>query len=347
MRKLATIRNIDDIIPIPGADNIECAVVGGWVVVVKKGQFRKNGAAIYVEIDSWVPTEIAPFLSKGKEPREYNGIKGERLRTVKLLGQISQGLLLDIYDYPAVSNAFHKTRIIDPNVSENFDVTEILGIQKFEPPIPAQLSGMVKGYFPIEIPKTDQERCQNLVDSIKGWSKDSVTWEVTEKLDGCSMTVYRKNGEFGVCSRNLDLKEDVTNSLWATARSQGIIDALAKIPTDIAFQGELIGEGIQGNPYKIKGQKFYVFDIFDIKSGKYLSPEDRIALCKELEMEHVPVISHSATISDNVMQILAMAEGKSVLHASTEREGLVFKANSLDGVSFKAISNRFLIKTGG
>lgn len=156
-RKLASIKPITYIKPIEGADAIECAIVdGGWPVVVKKGEYKVGDVAIYLEIDSWVPHELAPFLSKGQEPREYNGVKGERLRTVKLRGQVSQGLLLP-------------TTILDekglwPLAGDpvGHDLTAQLGIQKWEPPIPAQLQGTMKGNFPHFIPKTDQERCQNL-----------------------------------------------------------------------------------------------------------------------------------------------------------------------------------------
>lgn len=126
-RKLATIRKIAAIEPIEGADAIEVAVVDGWKVVVKKGEFQVGSLAVYLEIDSWVPTELAPFLSKGKEPREYEGIKGERLRTVKLRGQLSQGLLLPlqtVYELPSTTNC---------DVLGD-DVTEALGILKWERP---------------------------------------------------------------------------------------------------------------------------------------------------------------------------------------------------------------------
>jgi RNA ligase (TIGR02306 family) len=96
MRKLATIRRIADIQPIEGADAIEVATVDGWKVVIKKNEFKVGDLAVYLEIDSWIPHELAPFLSKGQEPREYNGVKGERLRTIKLRGTTSQGLLLKI-----------------------------------------------------------------------------------------------------------------------------------------------------------------------------------------------------------------------------------------------------------
>lgn len=96
-RKLACVKRIDDLLPIEGADKIEVAVVGGWKVVVKKGDFKKGELAIYLEIDSWVPTEVAPSLTKaGNEPKEYNGVKGERLKSKKLRGIISQGLLLPL-----------------------------------------------------------------------------------------------------------------------------------------------------------------------------------------------------------------------------------------------------------
>lgn len=96
VRKLASIRKIDAIDSIPGADAIECATVGGWKVVVKKGEFSPGELAIYFEIDSWIPNTIAPFLSKGKEPRLYNNVRGERLRTIRLRNVLSQGLLLPV-----------------------------------------------------------------------------------------------------------------------------------------------------------------------------------------------------------------------------------------------------------
>ena len=198
MRKMATIRKIDALLPIVGADAIECAVVGGWTCVVKKGEFTVGDLAVYLEIDSWVPTELAPFLSKGKEPREFEGIKGERLRTVKLRGQLSQGLLLPLE--PTCTS-------IESELIEGLDVSLPLNIVKWERPMNAQLAGMAKGNFPSLIPKTDQERCQNLVTEIAQAITDRLQFEVTEKLEGSSMTVYLIDGVFGVCSRNLDLKE--------------------------------------------------------------------------------------------------------------------------------------------
>ena len=135
MRKLASIQKILDIGPIPGADAIEVATINAWKVVVKKGEFDVGDLVIYMEVDSWVPSTLAPFLSKGKEPREYEGIKGERLRTVRLRGQVSQGLILPVhYADPGLG-------IVPFHYVEGQDVSQALGIVKYEPPIPACLAG--------------------------------------------------------------------------------------------------------------------------------------------------------------------------------------------------------------
>jgi len=345
MRKMATVRRIDSIRPIPDADAIECAVVGGWTVVVKKGEFKVGDLAVYCEIDSWIPTEIAPFLTKpGQEVKEYEGIKGERLRTVKLRGQLSQGLMLPFTADMAIKiGAPPGSKFTD---YAGLDVSDFLGIKKYEAPIPAQLAGEVKGAFPGFIPKTDQERIQNLSTELTAWRDEADFWEVTEKLDGSSMTVYIRDGEFGVCSRNLELKRNADNSLWKAAEHQALETILSEHGKNIALQGELIGEGIQSNPYKKKGQHFFLFDAYLIDEGRYMTPKERHDFIASTGVSHVPIIDRGGIIRDAMDAILAGAEGKSLLNEQTEREGLVFKRH--DGkASFKAISNRFLMKTGG
>jgi RNA ligase (TIGR02306 family) len=345
MRKLATIRTISEIRPIPDADAIECAVVDGWVVVVKRGEFKPGDVAVYMEVDSWIPTKIAPFLSRGKEPSTFEGIQGERLRTVKLRGQLSQGLLIKYTEFPKVVEAFHRTRLYDPN-ERWFDVTDILGIVKWEAPIPAQLSGQVRGAFPSSIPKTDQERIQNLTDKLPDWKARGYHWEVTEKLDGTSMTVFLdRDGRFGVCGRNWELTETAENSLWRAARADSIEAKLRDTGRALALQGELIGEGIQGNPYKLKGQRFYVYDVYDISETRYWSAAERLALTVNMGINHVPLIGIEE-LDVGVDELLKMAEGKSRLCETTEREGLVFKCTEDTNISFKCISNRFLLKSG-
>lgn len=373
MRKLATVRKIDALEPIDGADLIETAVIGGWKVVVKKGEFTVNSLAVYFEIDSWIPTELAPFLtSEGKEPREYNGIKGERLRTVRLRKQISQGLLLPVTVlYSAVENRLKEFGValetIPLIVEEDMDVSDLLNIHKYEPPMPTQLAGMAKGNFPSFIPKTDEERVQNLSRSLYQWIGSDDQWEVTEKYDGSSMTVYIKNAadeegnpirKFGVCSRNLELKDTEENSFWRQARADDIENKLRELVPDrnIAIQGELIGEGIQSNKYRILGTQFHVFTIYDIDKGEYLNSEERVALAEKLGLNHVKVLEKvslyrspagtSVNVNDVIAALLNYAEGKSVLNAQTEREGVVFKNTRDPSLHFKAISNKFLLKNG-
>jgi RNA ligase (TIGR02306 family) len=338
MRKLAKLCEIDAILPIEGADAIEVAVVGGWKVVVKKNEFRPGMRAVYCEIDSWIPHALAPFLSKGKEPREFEGIKGERLKTIKLRGQLSQGLLLNLDHAIPWTNSYQLDE----------DVSEVLGIVKWEKPMNAQLAGMAKGNFPSLIPKTDQERAQNLKKEIA--AAGASHFEITEKLEGSSMTVYQLKGEFGVCSRNMDLKETEGNSFWATARKDGIQEKMMAVDEfwDFAIQGELVGPGIQGNIYGLTQTEFYVFDVYDIMAGEYLDPQARRDLIERMGLKHTPVLAYNANLYDtlgisDIDGILAFAEGKSQLNKNTEREGIVFKQTG-GGMTFKAISNKYLLK---
>lgn len=333
-RKLATIRKIAAIEPIEGADAIEVAVVDGWKVVVKKGEFAVDSLAVYLEIDSWVPTELAPFLSKGKEPREYEGVKGERLRTVKLRGQISQGLLLPLE--PTCAN-------IESELFEGLDVSLPLNIIKWERPMNAQLAGMARGNFPALVPKTDQERIQNLTRSFEQYKLD--TWSITEKLDGSSCTFYLDDEDlFHVCSRNLDLKEDDANSFWKVARKFQIEDIMRRnFMKGMAIQGEMIGEGIQGNQYKTQ-LDFYVYDMYNTHTGQYILPVQLKAACEKLGLKHVPILCENTEIKEQSIQsILDYADSKSLLNGSN-REGVVFKSNTVHDRSFKAISNSWLLK---
>lgn len=332
-RKLATLRIIDEIRPIEGADLIELAIVGGWHSVVKKGEFGVGDEIIYCEIDSWIPQTIAPFLCKGEKVREYEGVKGERLRTVKLRGQLSQGLILPISVIDQAS--------LGRCLSIGEDVSEILGIIKYEPPIPAQLAGDVVGMFPSFVFKTDEERIQNI--SLKKLDKNALYY-VTEKLDGSSMTVFSNEGEFGVCSRNLQLKQTLSNTFWKVALELDLETKLKALGRNLAIQGELVGPGIQKNRYGLSKQIFVPFTVFDIDKSSKVGFEEFKKVCESLDLATVPIISYGMLLPSSIDEILEFAEGKSVFgNKVVEREGLVFR--SLDSVmSFKAISNKFLLK---
>lgn len=340
-RKLASVRTIAEIKPIEGADLICAYRVDGWWVVGKKGQFQVNDLVAYFEIDSWIPHELAPFLSKGKEPREFNGIKGERLRTVRLKGQISQGLLLHLRD------DLYGPLLGLNNHWDGQDLTEHLNIQKWEPPINVQLRGRIRGNFPMWCRKTDQERVQNLLKEIQYHYDNDTQFEVTVKLDGSSMSIgISPEQEFVVCYRNLSLKlDDEENTFIKTAMKYDLEEKLKSIGNSLMIQGELIGPGIQGNPENLKDYEYHIFDIFDPNEFKYISSKERLSLVQEFDLKHVPVLHESVTLKElnlrNINDFLDFAEGPSL--NAKQREGVVFK--SIDGsFSFKAIANSYLLK---
>lgn len=337
MRKLATIRQIDGIRAIDGADAIELAIIGGWNAVVKKAEFEVGQTVVFCEIDSWIPHELAPFLSKGKEPREYQGIKGERLRTCKLRGALSQGLVL-----PIGINTKATTIMADGD-----DVTDLLGIVKWEREIPAQLRGQCRGNFPSWVRKTNQERVQNLKREVEDAREADEIFEVTLKLDGTSFTAYHKDGETGFCSRNLELKKEDTSSVYAQVFAKyKLDDGLKATGQNVAIQGEIMGPGIQGNREGLAEPTLFLFDIFDIDEQRYLLPNERVnffdMFLAHLGVKHVPVICHMNPLPD-VEGILRFAEGPSL--NNPVREGLVFKSCERD-FSFKSISNAYLLKGG-
>ena len=339
-RVMARVVRIDAINPIKGADQIEVAQIGGWKVVVKKGEYTADSLAVYCEIDSFIPHSIAPFLTKpGQFPKVYNEVEGQRLRTIKLRGQISQGLLLPM------SVRGSDGLVVGALFTEGDDVTEFLGVQKWEPPQEFR-SANAKGNFPYFIPKTDQERIQNLSRSLEKWNAEKHQWQITEKIDGSSMTVFYKDGEVGVCSRNLELKDDGTSTFWETAKSEGLVEKLIAIGKNIALQGELIGGQIQGNAYKVDKFQFHLYDIFDIDAQQYLTPKDVEGTALQLNIRHVPVLEQFTTFDVRMEDLIAYAEGKSVVGAKPEREGLVFKSLTEPETSFKVVSNRWLYLTG-
>lgn len=354
MRKLATVRKVNEIIPIEGADAIVVAVVDGWKIVVKKDEFKVDDNCIYFEIDSFLPCIPEFEFLRTRSFKRMGELEGYRLRTIKLRGQISQGLLLPISVFPEVVNAFHKTRLYDPE-NPHMDVSELLGVQKYEPPIPAALSGNVRGNFPSFIRKTDQERCQNLGADIFVANKDS-KYEVTLKMDGTSFTCFYVDKEEGVCGRNWELQVNESNegnSLVRMYVDSKLQQVLRNYGRNIAVQGELQGPSIQGNKEGLKAHMLFVFDMYDIDRGEYIDSDTRVGIMRDLVnlgldinmVQHVPIMSVGVTLSDlginNMNELLEYAKGPS-LYAKV-REGLVFKR--MDGkFSFKTINNDWLLK---
>jgi RNA ligase (TIGR02306 family) len=332
LRKLASIRKVRDIKPIKDADAIELAIVDGWQVVVKKGQFKLDELVVYVEIDSFLPERSEfEFLRKSSHRTMADGSTGFRLKTVRLRGQLSQGLILPLNEVNL------------SNVNLGDEVTEQLGIKKYEPPIPACLAGEMRGAVPGEIHKSDQERIHNL---LNYWTiyKD-LEFEETEKLNGASMTVYHNQGDTGVCGHKWNMKETKDNTLWKVSRRLELTERLTKLGLNLALQGEIIGEGIQSNWYKIIGQTFKIYDIWDIDNQYYLTNKERLDIIQKLGFDlsiHVPILNAHMKIFDiikDVNEFLEYSTGISKL-ANVQREGLVYKSTERVGpqtISFKVL----------
>lgn len=326
MRKLASIQKIKRLEAIPNADAILKATVLGWQLVVKKDEFREGNLCVYCEVDSLMPD---------RPEFEFLRPRGMRIRTVKLRGQVSQGICLPLSYLPA-----------DAPVREGDDVTDLLGIVKYEPPVPANLAGVMKGGFPSFIPKTDETRVQVLQEVLDEYRGEMCYY--TEKLDGSSVTCYINNGEFGVCSRNLELFETADNTLWALARSLDIENKLRLLNGNFALQGEVIGEGVQGNKYRLKGQQVFFFSAFDINGYRYLNYDEFVQLMARLGLKSVPILKDNYSLTCDIDELVRLSAGKSVLY-DVHREGIVIrplkeKTGAAGRISFKAINPDFLLK---
>ena len=340
MRKLASIQKIADVQPIENADKICKYKINNWWVVDAINKYNVNDLVVYFEIDSFLP--VSPnyeFLRKTSYRKLVDGTEGFRLKTISFRKQVSQGLIIPI-----------NHDIIPLSITEGEDVTDLLNIIKYEPQIPACLAGDAKGYLPSFLNKTDEERCQNIKDDdYDNFKSLGNVFYFSEKLDGSSCSFYLKDDVFGVCSRNLDLVESPDNTFWKVARLKNIehvlrVHAQRTEQNSIALQGELIGEGVQGNPYKIRGHDFFLFNLYFIDLNLYASIDELIQFSNDYHINHVPIIAKNVPLPDSIDLCLNIAEDKSALNPNTEREGLVIR--SFDrSISFKAISNKFLLKS--
>jgi RNA ligase (TIGR02306 family) len=370
---------------------------------------------VYFEIDSFMPDGVPAWqFLVDKSPRMFNGVKGHKLRTIKLRGQISQGLILKISEFPVLEQILNPTLTLardieDPAYNcwfglheyeaalspEDLILNDVLNIVKWDPPLNAQLAGLAEGLFPSWIRKTDQERAQNLKDEIFGYEDTVIPanvelgrpeiirrakaerfaqYEITMKMDGSSATFFHRDGEIGVCSRNLQLKVSDANKENSFVRmlfDSGLNYVLPQLG-NVAIQGELMGPAIQGNRENLKDFTLFIFDVQLLDEGRNMTSVERLAFVKELgrlgvnvfgKVRHAPVLVRKDgalawvdhvndlpteswfTLEElgllRMEDLLAFAEGPSLVHAI--REGLVYKRK--DGMfSMKTISNAYLAK---
>ena len=338
-RTLVSVRTISSLEPIEGADFIETAFIDGWTVVVKKGEYAVGDSAVYFEPDTFLPDGDTRWqFLVDKSSRMFEGVRGHVLRTVKLKGVYSNGLLLPVSMFASGLPEVTKYEVSNEEA--------------------ARLNGQAKGSFPSFIPKTSAERIQNLGRTVFSPERINDEYEVTVKLDGSSFTVYHLDGVVGCCSRNLELKlEDKSSSFVQMFDTLGLGDSLGLLGENVAFQGELFGEGIQGNNEKLVGKKYAIFNVWFIKEGRYATAEERMDIYARLselvapeafdKFIHAPVVHFRSSLLDlglnNVADVLKYAEGPS-WNPKVKREGLVFKSIKDPSFSFKAISESWLAK---
>jgi RNA ligase (TIGR02306 family) len=350
MRKLASIQTVNAVEPIPNADAIEKIRVLGWWVVVKKGEHQPGDKLVYCEIDSLLPErpEFEFLRASSFKPAQTDATgavilpAGFRIKTVRLRGQVSQGICFPL-------------SILRPEATadEGADVTDLLGVLKWEPPLPIGMGGRVKGLFPGFLPKTDETRVQ-VLEAVLEKHRGKLFY-VTEKLDGTSFTAFIRHGEFGICSRNLWMDEvDDSNVLVRVAKALRLDEKLRaareRLGFDLAIQAEVIGPGIQKNKYALIAITLRVFSVLNVDAYRLLDHGQMVTLLAEMQLESVPQLG-TLVLDHTVDQLVAFAEGVSVLNPKVQREGVVLRPHAEEydediggRLSFKAINPKFLLK---
>lgn len=344
MRDLVSIQEIRDIKPIKNADKIVCATILGWQLVIKKDEFKIGDKCVYFEVDSYLPIEDKyEFLrSSSFKKHEILG-EGFRIKTQCLRGQISQGLALKLSDVG-----------LDENLPIGTNVTEILNVRKWEPLEKISNFGKLKEGLPDGVSMTDETRIQSIYDDIIK-EFEGKRYYISTKIDGTSFTAYMKNGHFGICSHTNECIEDdnIPSSLWNFIRKHKIEEKFRDANIDnIVIQGELAGPGIQKNHLKLIKLDWFIFSIKDLTTGKRVSLDKMLEICKTLKLKTVPI----EEIGDNLIDkyptlnsLLERAKGK--YDCGTKKEGIVIRpiepcySSTINGpLSFKVLNNDFLLK---
>jgi len=273
--KLASIEIIRDIQPHRNADKLEVAQILGWQCIVKKDEFKPGDKIVFVVIDTLLSPEApwAEFLRDKNNPE-----KPIRLKTIKLRGEYSQGLVLPLSVLPTPAQSWHI----------GADVGGEMGIRKYEKEIPTQLAGVALGGFPSHIvASTDEENGLSNSDLVEQVLSEQ-TLTITQKLDGSSCTIIVREGElYSVCSRRLSLKETTENGFWKAARKLNIPSGWTGV-----IQGELMGPGVQGNQLKLLEPELFVFQIR--KEDNFLSYSAMETFCQQqIQSKVVPLISQT------------------------------------------------------
>ena len=338
-RKLASIQYVHHISSIEGADRIECVHVLGWKCVANKGHFRVGDHCVYMEVDSFLPiSEQFEFLRKSSYKKSDILGEGFRLKTQNFKGQISQGLVQSLSILP--EGEYHL----------GDDVTDLLGIKKWELEERVTNTGTVIGEFPAGIPKTDELRVQSYPELIEEF-KNVSGYYISTKMDGTSVTMYWKDGCFGVCGRNYEYADDDNCAMWKYAHKKNLPERLKECGIgNIAIQGEFCGPGIQKNRLGLIRPEWFVFTVIDLDNHRRYPLDKMQVLCEQLMLDMVPIEEVSSGFSyGSVAELLIRANGK--YDSGQHKEGIVIRpvipvySSTIEGpLSMKVLNNDYLLK---
>lgn len=373
-RKLASVQTVKAIKPIEGADRIEIVQILNWDCVARKGEYRVGDKVIYFEIDSLLPDIPAFEFLKGSSWSQK--LSKYKISTHKFRNQISQGLVIPISQaveiYDQINPDYADTALPEEmmNPVEGTDLTELLKIEKYEPPVSNGALGDII-HHEWYIPKTDEERIQVCAADVLPtyMNSEQDDWYSSIKLDGTSCTVGLFDDAFLIGGRNQFYKDEnmyttTVNKYFENGAKEKFENYKAINGIYVAFQGELCGPGIQGNKLGLKEKEWFIFNVFVSKTGKngsYVKCDllYMLKLCEEFGLKHVPLIDvedkfkfdPEETVDNTVEKLLKYVDDikyrKYFEDASPNQiaEGVVFRTEDMT-YSFKVVSNKYLLKGG-
>ena len=291
MRNLASVQKIKDLTPIQDADRIELAHVLGWQCVVQKGKFHAGDPCVYFEVDSFLPLKPEfEFLRSSSYHRSDLLGEGFRLKTMKFRGEISQGLVMPVAEV-LTEEQIDSLRDASGNIPDGTDVTDMLGVRKWEMPEMATGQGTTIGSANGFIPITDEARIQSYPEVLKEFA--GLDYYITTKLDGSSHSIMvDENNEFHVFGHHYELKDDGNSSFYEWLKANKIPEKARKIKDDfclnsLSVQGEWCGGGIQNNPLKLRSPNWFVFTVNE--NRKRVGMNEMVSVAKLLGVSTVPI----------------------------------------------------------
>lgn len=343
-RKLASIQRIWKIEPIEGADRIELAYVLGWQCVVNKGKFNVGDLAVYFEIDSFLPVkpEFEFLRNSSYKNSEILG-EGFRLKTQKFRGQVSQGLLLPVDQFDEIPT----------DIELGADVTETLGVRKWEIEERVTTGGTIIGTLPYGVPHTDESRVQAVPELINEYA--NIEYYISTKMDGSSHSISVDENGVHITGHNYEYKDDGNSSFYNLVNERNYKETISAFKEregldTLVIQGEFCGAGIQQNRLKLNKPEWYVFTI--IENGKRVGLDRMLDVCRELGLVNVPIEEVDSDLPSKyptIESLLERADGE--YPNGGKKEGIVIRptepiySQTIGAeLSMKVVSNKYLLK---